>query len=70
VLTKGFLVEAPTWSPNGRVLMFFRQEPSDPQGRGGKTRIFSIDITGNNEREVITPEDASDPAWSPLIHNN
>ena len=70
LLTKGFLVEAPTWSPNGRVLMFFRQERSDTQGRGGKTRIFSIDITGHNEREVITPQDASDPAWSPLIHNN
>lgn len=70
LITKGFLVEAPTWSPNGRVLMFFRQDPSDQYGRGGKTRIYSIDITGHNEREVITPEDASDPAWSPLIHNN
>lgn len=67
LLTQGFLVEAPTWSPNGRVLMFFRQERSDQFGRGGKTRIFSIDITGHNEREVITPLDASDPAWSPLI---
>lgn len=67
LLTKGFLVEAPTWSPNGRVLMFFRQEPSDQYGRGGKTRVFSIDLTGHNEREVFTPQDASDPAWSPLI---
>jgi TolB protein len=67
LLTQGFLVEAPTWSPNGRVLMFFRQERSDQYGRGGKTRVFSIDITGHNEREVITPLDASDPAWSPLI---
>jgi len=67
LLTKGFLVEAPTWAPNGRVLMFFRQEPSDKFGRGGRTRIYSIDFTGNNEREVITPLDASDPAWSPLI---
>jgi len=70
LLTKGFLVEAPTWSPNGRVLMFFRQDPSNASGKGGKTRIYSVDITGHNEREVITPEDASDPAWSPLIHNN
>ncbi|MCW8917181.1 MAG: Tol-Pal system beta propeller repeat protein TolB [Magnetovibrio sp.] len=67
LLTKGFLVEAPTWAPNGRVLMFFRQEKSDQYGRGGKTRIFSIDLTGHNEREVKTPLDASDPAWSPLI---
>jgi TolB protein len=67
LLTQGFLVEAPTWAPNGRVLMFFRQDPSDKSGRGGRTRIFSIDFTGTNEREVVTPLDASDPAWSPLI---
>ena len=67
LLTKGYLVEAPTWAPNGRVLMFFRQDRSDKLGRGGRTRIFSIDFTGNNEREVLTPLDASDPAWSPLI---
>ena len=66
-ITKGsFLDEGPTWAPNGRVLMFFRQTPSDDQGRGGVTRLWSIDLTGFNERPMITPTDASDPAWSPL----
>ncbi len=65
LLTKGFLVEGPTWAPNGRVLMFFRQTKSDSAGRGGSSRLFSIDLTGFNEREVITPVEASDPAWSP-----
>ena len=69
LLAKGFLVEGPTWSPNGRVLMFFRQEPRNTDGSGGRTRIFSVDLTGQNEREVITPLDASAPAWSPLIPN-
>ena len=63
----GFLVEAPTRAPNGRVLMFFRQEPSDTKGGGGRSRLYSIDLTGYNEREIVTPLDASDPAWSPLI---
>jgi len=67
LLTEAFSVEGPTWSPNGRVLMYYRQDPSDKYGRGGRTRIFSIDFTGHNEREVLTPLDASDPAWSPLI---
>ena len=67
LLAEDFLVEAPTWAPNGRVLMFFRQKPSNNDGSGGETRVFSIDLTGQNEREVITPMDASDPAWSPLI---
>jgi TolB protein len=67
ILTESFLDEAPTWAPNGRVLMFFRQTPTDSKGKGGTSRLFSIDLTGHNLREVITPGDASDPAWSPLI---
>ncbi len=67
LLTESFLVEGPTWAPNGRVLMFFRQTPADDQGRGRSSKLYSIDITGYNEREIVTPTDASDPAWSPLI---
>jgi TolB protein len=67
MLTSAFLVEGPTWAPNGRVLMYYRQTPQDKQGRGGVARLYSIDITGHNEREVVTPMDGSDPAWSPLI---
>jgi len=66
LLTEGYLVEGPTWAPNGRVLMFFRQFRGGADG-GGAVRLFTIDITGANEREVKTPLDASDPAWSPLI---
>ena len=65
LLTSGFLVEAPTWAPNGRVLIYFKQIK---RGQGaGATRLYSIDLTGYNERELLTPTDASDPAWSPLI---
>ncbi|MBF0561821.1 MAG: Tol-Pal system protein TolB [Alphaproteobacteria bacterium] len=66
-LTEGYLVEGPTWAPNGRVLMYFRQSPGDHRGRGESTRLYSIDLTGYNERLVVTPRDASDPAWSSLI---
>lgn len=67
LLTKGYLVEGPTWAPNGRVLMFFRQTPGDSRGQGSTTRLYSIDLTGYNEREIVTPVEGSDPAWSPLI---
>ena len=70
LLTTSFLDEAPTWSPNGRVLMFFRQERSKSDGVAGRVRLRSIDLTGYNEREIITPTDASDPAWSPLAPLN
>ncbi len=67
LLTKGYLVEGPTWAPNGRVMMFFRQTPGDSRGAGATTRLYSIDLTGYNEREIVTPVEGSDPAWSPLI---
>ena len=63
ILTEGFHNEGPTWAPNGRVLMFFREG----RGAGGGPRIYSIDLTGYNERVVKTPAFASDPAWSPLL---
>ena len=64
ILTEGFHVEGPTWAPNGRVIMFFKDLPA---GNGRSAKLYSIDVTGSNERRVITPLDASDPAWSPLI---
>jgi TolB protein len=66
-LTHGWQDEGPTWAPNGRVLMFTRTLQSGANGAGGGSQIWSIDITGRNERRVLSPGDASDPAWSPLI---
>ena len=66
LLAEGFLVEGPTWAPNGRVLMYFKQEPFTNDGDGGEAALYRIDITGYNERRIITPSQASDPAWSPL----
>ena len=67
LLSEGWLVEGPTFAPNGRVLMFFRETRSrDARGGGFSSRLVSVDITGFNERPAETPTDASDPAWSPL----
>ena len=67
LLTESFLDEAPTWAPNGRVIMFFRQEPRKDDGSGGEVSLWSVDLTGFNVRRVVTPLDGSDPAWSPLF---
>ena len=66
ILAGGFLVEGPTWAPNGRVLMFFR-EKRRLGNSGGIAQLYSIDLTGYNERRIVTPAGASDPAWSPLV---
>ena len=62
ILTNGWQDEGPSWSPNGRVIMFFRT------GQGsGKADLWSVDLTGVNERPVPTPLDGSDPSWGPLL---
>ncbi len=67
ILSESFYVEGPTFAPNGRVIMFWRETPArDARGSGFSSRLVSIDITGFNERVMTTPTDASDPAWSPL----
>ena len=60
VLTEGFHNEGPTFAPNGRVVMFFRDPGQGPS-------LYTIDVTGRNEQKVPTPSFASDPAWSPLL---
>ncbi len=67
LLSESFLEEAPTWAPNGRVIMFYRQEPMDKQGGGGEASLYTVDLTGHNLRRVVTPGSGSDPAWSSLI---
>ena len=67
LLTNAYQDEGPTWSPNGRVLMFFRTTPYDNNGGGGDSSIWSVDLTGFNERKMPTPFNASDPAWSPPL---
>ncbi|GEO00495.1 protein TolB [Novosphingobium sediminis] len=61
-LTDSWQDEAPTWSPNGRIVQFFRTAKTT-----GKTSIWQVDLTGRNERRLNTPVDASDPAWGPVL---
>ena len=67
LLTENFYQEAPSWSPNGRVLIFYRETQTNDKGEGFSAKLWSIDLTGYNERLVNTPTDASDPSWSSLL---
>ena len=67
LLTENFYQEAPSWSPNGRVLIFYRETKSGEKGEGFSAKLWSIDITGYNERQIKTETDASDPSWSSLL---
>ena len=67
LLTENYYQEAPSWSPNGRVLIFYRETKSGSEGEGFSATLWSIDLTGYNERMVETLTDASDPSWSSLL---
>tara|TARA_Y100000590_G_scaffold458725_2_gene614065 strand:- start:719 stop:2053 length:1335 start_codon:yes stop_codon:yes gene_type:complete len=67
LLTENYYQEAPSWSPNGRVLIFYRETKSGSQGEGFSASLWSIDLTGYNERLIETLTDASDPSWSSLL---
>jgi TolB protein len=63
LLTGSYIDEGPSWAPNGRVLMFFRETP----GPTGGPLLYSVDITGRNLKQVPTAGFASDPSWSGLL---
>ena len=67
LLTENFYQEAPSWSPNGRVLIFYRETKSDSEGKGFSAKLWSIDLTGYNVRLVETESDGSDPSWSSFL---
>jgi len=67
LLTENYYQEAPSWSPNGRVLIFYRETKSDSEGKGFSAKLWSIDLTGYNERLIETETDGSDPSWSSLL---
>ena len=63
LLTKSFLDEGPTWSPNGRVLMFFRETA----GANGAPALYTVEVTGRNLKKIELSSFASDPSWSPIL---
>ncbi|MBL3284816.1 Tol-Pal system protein TolB [Rickettsiales endosymbiont of Paramecium tredecaurelia] len=62
ILATGYLIENAYWAPNGRTIIFSRQEP--PVGSRVHSKLYMIDVSGHHEREVNTPDNASSPYWS------
>ena len=64
LLTKAFIDEGPTWAPNGRIIMFFRETA----GVNGAPSLYTIEVTGRNLIKIEMSSFASDPSWSPLLN--
>ena len=60
LLTDGWQDESPSWAPNGQFVMFNRFT------RDGRSSLFAVPVTGGQARRLPTPQDGSDPSWSPL----
>jgi TolB protein len=63
MITSGYMVEGATWSPNSRIISFARTT-TPYKGIRPVTKLYTIDISGYNERMIPTPHDASAPEWS------
>lgn len=62
LIARGYLVESPIWSSNGRYIVYTYQ-PSISE----KSQIALTDVTGRYNRVIKTKGDASNPAWSPTV---
>ncbi|RTK92392.1 MAG: Tol-Pal system protein TolB [Rickettsiales bacterium] len=73
LIAKGYLVESPSWSCNGRMIVFTKGSAPNrgklpkAQNIKGLNKLHVVDFTGYSERIIPTPEDASDPDWSQPI---
>ncbi len=66
ILDTAFHAEGPTWSPNGRVLAYFKKDSAAERRTGLSPGLWQVNITGGAPRHIKTITDASDPAWSPI----
>lgn len=66
-LTSGYVIDNPTWSPNGRVIMYAKTDRYKKNDKSLKSTLYAIDLTGNFERMLKLPTDASDPNWSRVL---
>lgn len=63
-IASGYVVEEPSWSPNGRLLMYTKQTKGTNANLGGKSYVMVVDVTGNRGKIMQLPKHGSAPDWS------
>ena len=66
ILASAYLIESPSWAPNGRLLIFSTTNRKSANNLK-KSNLYMVDITGKYHRAIKTPGDAADPMWSSRI---
>lgn len=62
LIADGFLVEGPSWSPDGQMLLFYREDEEDI-----KPTLYKVHRTGRFMARISTPMGGIDPSWSPPL---
>ena len=63
ILAGGYMIESPSWAPNGRLLSF----ASSSRNNHNNSQLYIVDISGRFHKKISTKESASDPMW---VKNN
>jgi TolB protein len=62
LIIRGYMAESPSWSPNGRYILFVMQSHKNT-----RQDICKIDLTGFFMQTLKTHREARDCSWSPLL---
>ena len=68
ILAGGWYMEAPSWAPGSRRLVYYETERSE-NNQERISHIRSVDITGQNIYDIDLPDDlnGTEPTWSPKL---
>ena len=68
ILAGGWYMEAPSWAPGSRRLVYYETERSF-DGEERTSHIRSVDITGQNLYDIDLPDNLNgvEPTWSPKL---
>jgi TolB protein len=61
IITNGWQDEGPSWAPSGQTILFQRTDRVT-----GRPKLLSVPATGGDAVPLTTPQDGSDPNWSPV----
>ena len=69
ILAGGWYMEAPSWAPNSRRVVYYETEKLGPAETERQSHIRSIDIMGQNLYDIEIPDGISgvEPTWSPRL---
>jgi len=68
ILAGGWYMEAPSWAPNSRRLVYYETEQTS-DGEERVSHIRSVDITGQNIYDIDLKDgvNGTEPTWSPKL---